>query len=315
MALKWAFAALAITASVWAVGSADANFGAAEGFSGRSGATCIACHTVAPFGHEPATAFLEGLPGSWTPGQSYALTLRVTGGPPAMPAPQPQGGFALASNGGRYALDAGTEALLRLVSDTEVTYRAEGTLMREWHTTWTAPDLARAPRPIQHWLAVLSANGNHVIAGGAADGGERFDSAADLSVVVPPSEAAWEVWRAIPLVAPQADGTVTGRDGSIEGRHDDLNATALGWRLDGGAWSSRDTAAAWRIALPDLEPGTHRIEVRSEGSQRRSAPVAVTLAIEGALGPLTPRGAPEASPVALSFILVCLAAAARRSHP
>src|SRR5436853_5440481 len=77
-----------LAGAAWAAQDAQANFAASPGFSGRNGATCLACHTVAPVGHVDATAVLQGLPAGWEVGKTYTLTIRVEGGPTAMPAPQ-----------------------------------------------------------------------------------------------------------------------------------------------------------------------------------------------------------------------------------
>lgn len=276
MALNRLLAAAALAAvlggSAWLAQDAAANFADAAGFSGRGGATCVACHTVAPFPFTPppATAVLEGLPEAWDAGQAYALTVRVEGGPPAMPAPAPQGGFDLAMDGGLLAVPAGSEGLLRAPTEQEVTYLPAGTLMREWQVHWTAPTLAAEPRPVQVWLAVLAANGNHVVASNASDGGERLDASAHLALAVPPSQATLDAWRALPLLPPEGRAETLEPYVLLAGRHADRNATHLGWRVDGGAWQERATGPDWRLRLDGLGPGPHTVDYRSEGAGRAS---------------------------------------------
>ncbi|HUR25038.1 MAG TPA: hypothetical protein VM327_03365, partial [Candidatus Thermoplasmatota archaeon] len=74
--------------AAWLAEDAAANFAASPGFSGRAGATCLSCHTVAPFPSAPAPAAAElaGLPAAWEAGKTYRLTVRVTGGPEPLPA-------------------------------------------------------------------------------------------------------------------------------------------------------------------------------------------------------------------------------------
>lgn len=310
---RGALVALLVAAAV-ASQLAAANFAASPGFSGRAGVTCLACHTVAPVGHVEAEARLDGLPAAWDPGQAYPLAIAVLGGPQAMPAPAPQGGFDLDVGAGRLALPAGTEDKLRLVGDHEATYRPAGTLQREWSVEWVAPGLESYPAPVPMWLAVVSANGNHVVATNTSDGGERFDSVAALQVSVPPSAAALAAWRALPLAAPEANAT-RGDDGAwtLDGRHLDGNASRLLWSLDGGPWQAKDTAASWRLALGPFT-GDHRVALRSEGLERSSPDVVLALPAPGLLDKV-PGGKSVPLPPALPLLALALAALARKLKP
>jgi hypothetical protein len=313
LAGRGAFVALLVALAV-ASQLASANFAASPGFSGRAGVTCVACHTVAPVGYVEAQAVLEGFPESWDPDEVYDVTIAVEGGPQAMPAPQPQGGFDLAVGGGHLLLPSGTEDTLRLVGTQEATYLPAGTLMRQWSVTWVAPDLASYPAAIPVWLAVVSANGNHVVATNTSDGGERFDSTAALQLSIPPSTQAIAAWRALPLAAPQANVTLE-RDGSwvLDGRHTDANATRLLWSVDGGPWQSRDTAASWKLELGGLD-GDHTVRLRSEGAERSSPDVPVTLDSPGLLDSV---GDGRSTPLPLAAALIALAFALclRRCRP
>lgn len=262
---------------------AQANFADSAGFSGRAGANCLACHTLAPFPFTPpaATAILAGLPDAWQVGERYDLTIRVDGGPDAMPAPQPQGGFDLAVSAGRLEIPPDFADLLRNPSSDEVTYRPAGTLMREWKTTWIAPDLATQPRPATVWLAVLAANGNHVISTNVSDGGERFDSTASMILIVPPTPEAETAWRALPLAAPTSAARVDGKTAIVEGRHLDQNASALRWRIDGGKWNERETGPDWRLEFPGLSAGTHKVTVQSVGAGRASPEIQSSVEVAG----------------------------------
>lgn len=278
---RWlAVAALALVALC--VSQAAANFAASPGFSGRSGATCLACHTVAPFPFTApvATAVFEGVPEGWEPSAAYTFTIRVEGGPDPLPAPAPQGGFEIASNGGAFRIPASMSANLRLVEPTEVTYTAAGTLMREWTVEWVAPGLEAKPVPVTFWVAVLAANGNHVVATNTSDGGERFDAADSLVRVVPPSTAAQTAWLALSLRLPVATAERDEAGWTIVGRHVDGNASALAYRLDDGPWQRRDTGTSWRIVLPGLA-GAHTIALRSEGLGRASPELAIALPAQG----------------------------------
>ena len=272
--LSAAILAALLGGSAWLAQDARANFADSAGFSGRGGATCIACHSEAPapLTPPPATAILEGLPpDGWRINRTYTLTIRVDGGPQALPPPAPQGGFDLAVDLGTLAVPSGSEDLLRAPNPQEVTYLPAGTMMRQWEVKWTTPVLTERPRPVNVWLAVVSANGNHVVASNASDGGERLDATDAIHLLLPPAASAEEAWRALPLAAPTASAEVVGDLRTIiNGRHADGNATHIAWRLDGGAWAEREAGPEWRIRLDDLSPGEHRVDVRSLGADRSS---------------------------------------------
>ncbi|MHB1261737.1 MAG: choice-of-anchor V domain-containing protein [Thermoplasmatota archaeon] len=302
--------------AAWLAHDAQATFAASPGFSGRAGGTCISCHTLAPapFTPPPAAAELEGLPAAWDVGQTYRLTIRVTGGPQALPAPAPQGGFDLSIDGGAFAIPSGSESLLTIPNPQEITYRPDGTLMREWQVDWTAPDLASRPTERKVWLAVLSANGNHVIATNTSDGGERFDSAANLTATVPASQAAIDTWRALPLLAPAATANATEEAVEVEGRHADGNATHVWWSLDGGGWERRETGGEWRIRFEGLDAGRHEMAYRSEGQERRSPDQTLAFTVPGFVVDL-PGGRDTPAPAASLFAILLVAVLVLRNRP
>jgi len=308
----------------WALHDVDAHFAQAEGFSGQAGPTCTACHLPPSPTNDDAKAHLDGVPAAWEPGKSYVLTVSVTGGPPALPAPQAQGGFDLSTDGGRLSGDPATPGFFRNPSSTELTYTAAGTHQRQWTVVWTAPDLARHPATAHLWLAVLAANGNHVIALNTSDQGETLDSAASLQATVPPSHAALQAWTDLPLLPPTAD-LAPAPDGSlrVQGRHADANATDVAWSVDGSAWQHRATGPQWALSLVGLSPGAHRLDVRSEGLGRTSPIATYPFRVAGdgqvsvastASGPGSHAAAPASLPP-LAGLLAALAAGSRRLLP
>lgn len=314
--LSAAVLAAVLGGSAWLAQDARANFADSAGFSGRAGATCLACHTEAPVGHEVATAVLEGLPAAWEPGKIYRLSIRVEGGPPALPAPAPQGGFDLSIDGGSFAVPPDFAGKELVPNPQEITYLPDGTLMRAWQVDWTAPGLES--RPVDHtvWLAVVAANGNHVIASNASDGGERFDSVASLTALLPAAPSALAAWKALPLLPPTA--TAAGIEGAVqvEGRHADANATSISWSLDGGAWQSRDTGSEWRLRLEGLSPGAHTLTLRSEGSDRSSPDTVLPFDVPGFALPLGGgRESPAPSVLPLLALTLVLAFLLRRLDP
>lgn len=299
--------------AVLAIGSAQGTFAASPGFSGRGGQTCVACHHPYSPTNDDAKAILVGLPAAWSLGQTYALTIRVTGGPPALPAPQPQGGFDLASDGGAFSLHAEDAGKLRTFGPFEVTYDPAGTMQREWRVLWSAPTLAQRPATVGFWLAVLAANGNHVVATNTTDQGETFDSTNALTAQVPPDAAALDAWKALPLAPPAAALRQEGAAVLVEGRHADGNATRTSWRLDGGPWMERATGPQWTLRLEGLAAGQHRLDYRSGDGERRSADQALGFRIDS--GKATPVALSKPAPGA-SFLLllpsIALAIARRR---
>jgi len=299
-----AFLAALFGLALWSGSHASANFADSSGFSGRGGFTCVACHTQPSPTNNDAVAHLDGLPAGWEPGKSYELHVSVTGGPPSMPAPQAQGGFDLATDHGSLS---GDPALLRWPSHDEITYRPAGTHQRAWTVTWTAPSLATRPAPAKFWLAVLAANGNHVVAANASDGGETLDAAASLQATVAPSPATTAAWAAIPLAGPTVTVTRDATGWVVDGHQSDANATGIGLRLDGGEWTSREAGPDWRVAIPGN--ATHTLEVRSEGAARQS-PVQA-LALGEAEAPAN-SSAMKASPLPVPMFAIAVAAILRR---
>jgi len=310
--LSAAVLAALLGGSAWLAQDAAGNFAASPGFSGRNGATCLACHTVAPVGHVDATAVLEGLPAAWDPGATYHLSIRVEGGPTAMPAPQPQGGLDLSIDQGTMGVPAAMQGLLRLPNAQEITYLPAGTMMRQWQADWTAPGLQSSPAAAHLWLAVLAADGNHVVATNTSDGGERFDSAANLTALVPPSRIAIAAWAALPLAAPTANATWSDGAALVAGRSPDANATELWTRLDGGVWQVRNVAADWRIRLEGLTPGRHTLDYRSEGAGRRSPDQRFAIDVPGLALPVPGRSSPA---IGLAPLAAALALAILRRRP
>jgi hypothetical protein len=303
---------LAAVACAAAASTGVANFADAAGFSGRNGATCVACHNRPMPASDDAKAVLEGVPSEWDVGATYPLTVRIEGGPAPAPAPQPQGGFDLAVQGGELQLRPEDADKLRLARPDEATYKGPGTLQRDWRLAWVAPGLEAAPAEVSLWLAVVSANGNHVIATNASDGGESLDSVDAIRLTVPPSAAAVQAWRSLPLAAPEATANRTADGWVVQGRHADTNATAVAWSLDGAPWDSQPTGSAWRLVFPGSGVG-HRLSLRSEGADRTSPEATLQLGSAEAALPFGDRDAPAPFPLAVGALLGAVAVATRRT--
>jgi hypothetical protein len=274
---------LAVFALVCLAVTADAKFAATQGFSGKHGVTCESCH--APLGFEPdagATARLEGLPSAWDYGTPAVLTVRVEGGPAPNPVPnQPQGGFDLETDLGTFGPGAGMQGLLRFPNPQEATYTGSGTTRRSWTVVWTPPNASQAPQEAHFWLAVVSANGNHVM-DGPDTAGERGDRTAKIQASVAPSEAANETWLRQPLPPPVFDAVRPGA-GYLSGRVPDFADGAL-WSLDGGEWVGALGAPAFVIQLPTLAPGGHDLSAVTVWMERTSEPASLRLFGDGSTG-------------------------------
>lgn len=284
---------VALVAGVALLQAGQASFAAATGFSGRNGFTCISCHLPPETPVPEATIAVDGVPETWDPDTSYALTVRVEGGPPAVPAIAPQGGFEIAASAGRFAIPPDMEGLLRQPGPDSVTYTPEGTLMRTWAVEWTAPAAVEPPEPVTFWAAGVAANGNHNIQLNTSDGGETGDRTASIVLDAPADPDVVAAWEALPLVAPRIDAATVVADAYVvRGGHGDGNATHIAYRTDGD-WTRQEAIGAWTLEFPD-PPET--LEVRSEGAGRVSPPVTV-------VEPTTDEGLP---PVGTVPVLVAL---------
>lgn len=269
-----------------ALASADARFADAQGFSGKHGITCVSCHLpdAAPF--EEASVRLDGLPAAWDLDGSYPLQISVSGGPPANPAPgTPQAGFDLETDLGALAEGPGMDGLLRFPGPQEATYTGVGTFRRDWAVVWTAPNLSRAPREANFWIAGLAANGNHVM-NGPDTAGERGDRAATAFFAVPPSEAVERAWREQPLAPPVLKAYEPPPDGgpsTLFGAVPDF-ADGAEVRIDEAEWQGAIGAPSFFLQLPPWAPGPHAIEARTVWMDRASEPTRVEFEAPGAAG-------------------------------
>lgn len=246
--------------TIFLVSGAFAAFAAVDGFSGRTGFTCSACHS------QPITddtvVVVEGLPDAYDVGETYLLTVRVEGGPPANPV-GPQGGFEMDVAGGDLAIPSEMEGLLRTTKH-GMTYLPDGTFMRQWNVLWEAPGLEAKPGSAYFWVAAVSANGNHNAETNTSAAGEFGDEVATFTTKIDPSQASIDAWEALPLLPPELM-----RNGSrIEGMHQDANATGIQYTLNGET-ITRETGRTWWIDTKES------VEVQSIGAGRESAPTSV----------------------------------------
>ncbi len=103
-----------------------------HGMEGLSEAGCT-CHGENP--GEGVEVVIEGLPTTYTAGQSYELEVSLRGGPAAATQGH-QGGFNLkASSGTLTPLDASTH----VIKSGEITHEHSGANQRSWTVVWEAP--------------------------------------------------------------------------------------------------------------------------------------------------------------------------------
>jgi hypothetical protein len=153
------------------------------GFSGGFGEdTCVACHFEADLNTGPGSLAIEGLPDSWQPGESYAVTVVLTR--PGMKI----GGFELTARfaeggaqAGSLAPAAGHEAQMKVSSSFDVQYahhvRAGTEVVKadtaRWTVVWTAP--------VQAGTVLFHAAGNAADADDSQFGDYVFATEADLA--------------------------------------------------------------------------------------------------------------------------------------
>jgi len=112
-----------------AVNSADAS---SHGMEGYSSAGCT-CHGPAP--GIDANVSVEGIPDEYEAGETYTLTIRLTGGPDAHSSGH-HGGFNLAASDGEFTpVDSSTY----ITENGEITHEHSGANQRIWAVEWTAP--------------------------------------------------------------------------------------------------------------------------------------------------------------------------------
>jgi hypothetical protein len=293
--MRWMLLFLLLAAS-----AASANFAAAPGFSGRV-ADCTSCHQP-PLDGDDAQVGLLGIPDAWNLDNRYDWTVAVTGGPRHIPG-GPEAGFELEIMAGILRPGPNATDDVRGFHDRQATYTETGVFQREWSVSWTAPGLDQRPAPVRLWIAGMAANGNHDTRLNLSDAGEHGDSVHNRSYLMPPSAAALNAWKSLPLRPPIIDKVEPdGEAHVIYGRLNDANASALEV-FDGARWQPRPAAESWRLRV-DFDA----VHIRTVGSDRVSPALVVTLA-DGSTAvadPMMPAG--EASPLALPFIPVLLAA-------
>ena len=115
---------------------------------------CV-CHGASDSG---VSVTLDGLPDKFSAGQTYDLTVTISGGPTA--GGTNAGGFNLdASSGTLASTDANTQAL----TDGDLTHTETGNDFRTWAVQWTAPDSDKDG--VTFTLLGNSVNGNNESAG------------------------------------------------------------------------------------------------------------------------------------------------------
>ena len=130
----------------------------------NSGTGC-SCHT--PSGSNAATPSVTGLPSQYTAGQTYQLTVSVTGGVPGS-----DGGFSMDVDKGTFSY-MGFAVGISSNGDS-ATHSITGVNQRSWGFDWTAPSSGSGAANFQ--LATLTANGN------SANSGDQWGT---LTVQVP----------------------------------------------------------------------------------------------------------------------------------
>lgn len=281
--MRFAFPLLVVVA---VAATADARFADTQGFSGKHGVTCVSCHfpEVVELG-TPATIAVTGLPTAWDWSNAYEFTITVEGGPPGNPAPEtPQAGFDLEIDLGTLAAGPNMDGLLRFPSEQEATYTGIGTQVRSWNLVWTTPALAGFPTNATFWVAVIAANGNHVMNGPDVTG-ERGDRGATAQYGVEASETARASWSLQPLPPPilqPYNATASGSSVLVGSVSDFADGAEV--RIDEGDWHGATGAPGFSFPLPPWTPGRHTIDVRAVWQNRTSDMVSIVFDVDDGPG-------------------------------
>lgn len=123
---------------------------------------CTACHQ----GDLSSEVKLEGLPkNGFVPGTQYTLTVKVNYSEP--PQGDVAGGFALQASGGKLTVKDKKNTQL---SEDFITHTQEGSALRTWSFTWSAP---KAKDEVTFTVMGLAANGDFSSVGDAV-GADSF---------------------------------------------------------------------------------------------------------------------------------------------
>jgi hypothetical protein len=118
---------------------------------------------------------ITGLPASYTPGQTYTVTVTVSGGPPPGGA-NAEGGFNLFVSDGTLAVPGGAVDVQVNGPARQATHTLAGNDQRSWNVEWHAP--AAGAGTVDFQAAAMSVNGD-----GAADAGDEWAQAAVVQVL------------------------------------------------------------------------------------------------------------------------------------
>lgn len=126
-------------------------YGSQTGANSTTGAPmtmCMDCHGI-PKG---AQIQIEKLPGSYQPGATYEISLKVVSA--VKSESDIQGGFAVIASGGELIV---SDARTTQKSDEFITHTAEGALLRFWKFKWKAP---QEKKNVTLTVSVIAANGD-----------------------------------------------------------------------------------------------------------------------------------------------------------
>ncbi len=133
------------------------------GMVGQTRGGCVCHNQTESFSVTPS---IDGLPGSWEPGEEYLLNLTYEGGPAR--GPGARAGFDLKASAGELVAGKGSANVRVDPGSGEATHTKEGSNISSWNGIWRAP--SEGTGEVTFTLVVNAVNGDGVQGPGDAWG-------------------------------------------------------------------------------------------------------------------------------------------------
>ena len=125
------------------------------GMVGQTRGGCVCHNQTESFSVTPS---IDGLPGSWKPGEEYLLNLTYEGGPAR--GPGERAGFDLLASAGELVAGKGSANVRVDPGSGEATHTKEGSNISSWDVIWRAP--SEGTGEVTFTLVVNAVNGDGV---------------------------------------------------------------------------------------------------------------------------------------------------------
>ena len=244
-------------------------------FNTVSNPACGQCHYATS-----ATPSLAGTPTEYSPGQTYSLTMSVSGGPSGS-----KGGFSLNIDKGSFS-NAGTSAKINSSNNKQATHSNSNA--RSWTLNWNAPSSGSGTVTFSY--AALAANGNNQNTGDGYGTGSKqvpesvSNSAPSVSntLISPPLADTTDIL--------QLTYTYSDSDGDGE------SGTQIRWYKDSSLVSSRNNMASAPSSLTSKGEQWYATVTPSDGTDSGTLKTSNTLIIQNAVPTVSSAAISPASP-------------------